>query len=154
MCCCEKPNVNGQLGYRWNNPNESAGIYPVNPPELSDGETLVRDEPGRCGGLDSHSHHYRLVSASMGRFYLLVRHGGGDDRVSLYKPEAEALKALDSTACYWVMNAIMHANGDGRREARQTTEATWRKAAAEKRIKTRKVRNSTGVKVWIETAAA
>jgi hypothetical protein len=50
------------------------------------------------------------------------------------------------------MNAIYHAHADGKRNATQATDLKWRKAAAEKRIKTRKLRGAAGVKVWIEPA--
>ena len=81
MCCCGKPIVNGEFGYKWQ-PNDAPGVRESDPPELRDGDELIYDEPGRCGGLDSHSHHYRVV-ARTGYFELLVRHGGGEDRVSL-----------------------------------------------------------------------
>ena len=62
MCSCGKPTINGELGYRWQ-PTDAPSIHPLNPPDLRPGETLVYDEPGRCGGMDSHSFHYRVVSS-------------------------------------------------------------------------------------------
>ena len=50
-------------------------------------------------------------------YYLLVRHGGGDERIPLFKPEVDAMKGLDSTSCYWIMGAIYHANAEGKRNA-------------------------------------
>lgn len=150
MCCCGTPTINGQTGYKWQ-PNDSPSIRPVNPPALLDGETLLRDEPGRCGGLDSHCHHYRITTRH-GNYWLLARNGGGDERIALFKPEADALFKLDSTPCYWILGAIFHANRDGKRNAASTVDLKWRKAAAEKRIKTRKLRGAAGVKVWIEEA--
>lgn len=58
MCCCGCPVVNGEPGYKWN-PKDTPTVRPVDPPLLNDDDQLLRDEPGRCGGLDSHSHHYR-----------------------------------------------------------------------------------------------
>ena len=75
MCCCGTPVVNGELGYKWNS-TDKPGVRPVDPPSLKDNDQLLRDEPGRCGGLDSHCHHYRLVK-SYGSLILLVRHVGG-----------------------------------------------------------------------------
>lgn len=72
MCCCAKPNVNGELGYSWDGKNVST--RPVAAPTITDRDTLLFDEPGRCGGMDSHCHHYRLVK-DIG-ISLLVRHGG------------------------------------------------------------------------------
>ena len=153
MCCCEKPNINGEPGYKWNNPSGVAGVYPANPPTLPEGDVLLADEPGRCGrGTDSHSHHYQLTK-SHGSLLLLVKHGGGEEGVRLSMSIADTLLALDSTARYWLLNAIYHAHSNGKRQGRDSTAATWRQAAADKRIKTRKYRGTSSVKVWIEDAA-
>jgi hypothetical protein len=147
MCCCGKPVVNGQPGYKWNF-NDTATVRPVNPPVLNDNEQLLRDEPGRCGGLDSHSHHYRLAK-SCGSLILLVRHGCGDERLRLSGPLEGVFAQLESTECYWMLNAIYHASSDGIRSGSQKTDVRWRRAAAEKRIKTRKESGSNNVRVWI-----
>jgi hypothetical protein len=152
MCCCEKPTVNGEVGYKWNDPNAAPGVYRVNAPELEPGDQLLRDEPGRCGGSDSHSHHYRLVKSEGGSLNLLVRHGGGDERVRLSKTVERVLLESDSDTCYWLLNTIYVAYSDGAHQARSATASTWQRAAAEKRIKTRKQRGSDRVKVWIERA--
>jgi hypothetical protein len=147
MCCCGKPVVNGQPGYRWN-PNDNPTVRPVDPPSLKENDKLLRDDPGRCGGLDSHSHHYRLVRC-YGSLTLLVRHGGGDERLHLSSPIERVLAELDSTDCYWALNEIYHAHSEGRRSGSEKTANHWRKAAAEKRIRTRKQRGSDTVRVWI-----
>jgi hypothetical protein len=147
MCCCGTPVVNGQTGYKWNS-TDKPGVRPVNPPSLNENDQLLRDEPGRCGGLDSHSHHYRLVK-SYGSLMLLVRHGGGDERLHLSGPLATVLDHLDSNDCYWALNAIYHAYSDGKRSGSEATANNWRKAAVEKRIRTRKERGSNNVRVWI-----
>lgn len=138
MCCCETPTINGiDRTYRWQ-PNDAPGIHPVNPPAL-DGCSLLIDAPGRCGGLDSHSHHYRLVQRGAGMVALLVRHGGGDERVNyISRMVVKSLAHMDQTAAYWLMNAIFSAYHDGKREGSQTTERKWREAASEKRIKVRR----------------
>lgn len=147
MCCCGKPVVNGEPGYKWNF-NDDPGVRRVDPPSLENHDTLIRDEPGRCGGIDSHCHHYRLVK-SFSSLILLVRNGTGDHRLRLSGPLESVLARLDSTDCYWVLNAIYHAYSDGRQSGSEQTTATWRKAAAEKRIKTRKERGADRVRVWI-----
>jgi hypothetical protein len=151
MCCCGKHIVNGEFGYKWQ-PNDVPGVRESGPPELRDDDELIYDEPGRCCGLDSHSHHYRVV-ARTGYFELLVRHGGGEDRISLgpKKVLADAFAALDSTERYWILNTIYHAYRDGKRRGAEESDSRWRQAAAEKRIKVRKVRGSATVKVSIET---
>jgi hypothetical protein len=147
MCCCGTPVVNGEPGYKWQF-NDTPGVRPVNAPSLNENDQLLRDEPGRCGGLDSHSHHYRLVKSS-GSLMLLVRHGGGDERLRLSGPLETVFDHLDSTHCYWALNAIYHAYSDGKQSGSKHTADNWRRAAAEKRIKTRKQRGSDSVRVWI-----
>lgn len=51
MCCCDQPNVNGTPGYKWQ-PRDKPMTRQVNPPDIQDGDTLLFDEPGRCGGTD------------------------------------------------------------------------------------------------------
>src|SRR5690349_19548495 len=83
MCCCDSPNVNGTPGYKWQ-PRDEPRIRPIDPPHLRDGDVLLFDEPGRCGGLDGHSYHFRLVKfAHDSNLSLLVRHGGGDECITL-----------------------------------------------------------------------
>jgi len=151
MCCCDKPNINGELGYKWQ-PNDTPSIRRPDPPMLSEHETLIYDEPGRCGGQDSHCHHYRIVGKTW--LELLYKHGGGEGRIHLSNSKAlrPILDTLDSNARYWLLNALYHANNDGRVYGAGRMDETWRKAAAEKRIKTRKLPHGRGVKVWTEPA--
>lgn len=154
MCCCGKPNINGEPGYSWD--GKQFSTRQVNPPDLIDGDTLVYDEPGRCGGIDSHCHHYRVVKR-LGSLTLLVRHGGGDERLplSLYGQNQQGiLSTLDSNSRYWVLNAIYHAYRDGEQRGEQKESLMWRKAAVEKRIRTRKLPNQQFHRVWIESDQA
>jgi hypothetical protein len=152
MCCCGKPTINGELGYRWNQPDAAPSVYPVNPPDLQEGDVLLFDEPGRCGGLDSHSRHFRLVKHECGTVSLLVRHGGGDERIRLYphRDLPKILEAIDSTSRYWMLATIHSAHRDGETNGRDGEYAKWQTAAAEKRIRTRKFPARGVVKVWIE----
>ena len=154
MCCCEKPTLNGEFGYKWQ-PNDNPVVRPVDPPELSALETMLFDEPGRCCGLDCHSHHLRLVRRPGGSFGLMVRHGGGDEsfQLSITKAFEQTVASLDSNARYWLLHTIYRAYKDGYQTGRNETAAKWRMAAAEKRIKTRKERGDDSVKVWIEPRA-
>jgi len=153
MCCCGKPTINGQPGYKWQ-PNDPPSIRAAYPPALDEHDTLIYDEPGRCGGIDAHSYHFRVVRV-FGSLFLLVRHGGGDERLRLHNtPSLNAtLASLDSNARYWLLHTIYYAHHDGAQHAREETTQLWRQAAAEKRIKTRKQRNTGTVKVWIEPKA-
>jgi hypothetical protein len=152
MCCCGKPVVNGEPGYKWQ-PNDTPSVRRVDPPELSDGDQLLLDLPGRCGGLDSHCHHYRLIKRH-GHLELLVRHGGGDERMWLSGPLEKILLQLPLNDAYWLLNATHHAYRDGKTQAQRDEGIRWRTAAAEKRIKTRKLPAQGVVKVWIEDRAA
>jgi hypothetical protein len=151
MCCCNEPNVNGTMGYQWQ-PTHAPMVRPVDPPTVEETDVLLFDEPGRCGGLDSHCHHYRVVERHGSRL-LLVRNGGGDTSIRLSGPVSIPLLSLDSNGRYWLLNAIFHAQADGAMGAYARERAVWKQAAAEKRIRTRKQRGGNGVKVWIEDKA-
>lgn len=151
MCCCNKPNVNGTVGaYSWD--GKSYSTRQPSPPELLEGEELLCDEPGRCGGLDCHSHHFRLVR-SHHDYLVVVRHGGGDERVSLGtlgRLLCPSFNMLDSNGRYWLMHTIYSTHGDAHRASAERTAYIWQKAVVEKRIRTNKARGSDRVKVWIE----
>jgi hypothetical protein len=154
MCCCGKPVVNGEPGYKWQ-PNDPPMVRPANPPPMEDGDALLFDEPGRCGGTDSHSYHYRVV-LRRGSVWLLVRHGGGDENcvVGYHQTALDGLHPLTSDQRYWLLSAIYHARSTARRDEHAKVNSHWRQAAAEKRIRTRKQRGRDEVKVWIEPARA
>ena len=151
MCCCEKPSVNGRDVYSWD--GKSYGMYPAIPPELKEGDALLFDLPGRCGGIDSHSYHYRLV-LSRGSVCLLVRHGAGTERIDyLSNGQAvlDAMKNLDDNGRYWMMNALYNATSLIKTEETQKERRRWQTAIVEKRVKKSRIRGSGGyVRVWIE----
>ena len=151
MCMCGKAVKNGEPGYSWD--GKGSGVKPVNPPDLAETDKLLFDEPGRCGGMDSHSHHYRVVLAQWGGLALLVRHGGGDERIELGGHKdgmVSALTALDSNQRYWILSRMYNAQHYAAMAATDREGARWRQAAAEKRVKTRKMPGRDQVKVWIE----
>lgn len=151
MCMCGKPTKNGEYGYVWNDARV-VGVYPVNPPALREGDELIYDEPGRCGRLDCHSHHFRLVR-NQAYHYLLARHGGGDHRIELGSVAALGLRALevmDSDARYWMLHTLYSVSCDEARSAREDEARNWRRAALEKRIKVRR----RGGRVRVEVVPA
>src|ERR1700679_2419363 len=106
MCMCDKPNINGTPNaYSWD--GKSQMTRQPCPPDLRDEDELLYDEPGRCGGLDCHAHHFRLVK-SRGHYDVLVRHGGGDERFSIGGTVAKlfvpSLEAMDSNGRYWLFH--------------------------------------------------
>jgi hypothetical protein len=150
MCSCGKPTVNGEFGYRWQ-PSNMPSIHPIQPPVIEEGDVLLYDSPGRCGRVDSHCHHYRVVRH--GSFlFLLIQHGGGREKMRLGNEDyfASTLAVINETERYWLLNgiyrAIYHATGC----ARQTTEYEWRSAIAENRVRRRKQRGQARVTVTIE----
>lgn len=146
MCCCGKPIINGQAGYKWQ-PSDAPGVYPVNPPDIPKDHVLIFDEPGRCGKLDSHSHHFR-VTRVMGGLWLHVRHGAGDEHCQLgHNPSLIAfLETTDSDTRYWLLSVVHRAYREGRDAGSTSERAYWRTAAIEKRIKLRKKR---GTDAWV-----
>ena len=131
-------------------------------PKVDADEEIIFDEPGRVlnrrdpdrpsDGTDCRSHYFRLTKPQFGRYTLRVQHGGGEQSWGLHhdRRTIEGLATMDSDSRFRLLWVIMDANNDGERRGAERTEAKWRRAAAEKRIKTRKVRE--GVKVWIEPA--
>jgi hypothetical protein len=147
MCCCGQPVINGHYGYKWQ-PNDTAGIRPPYPPEIDEGDVLLYDGPGRCGGVDAHSHHYRLVKRYSST-YLLVQHGGGKKEICLHTNSfREILFALSAEQIYWFCHTLYYAHSDGKQQGSEQTRQYWQSAAIEKRIKTRKLRDR--VKLWVE----
>jgi hypothetical protein len=147
---CGKPTLNGEPGYSWDGKGYSTRS--VNPPDLKDGDQLLYDEPGRCGGLDSHSHHIRLVK-NRSDYVIRVRHGGGDEAVALscaMRLAIDGLAALDSNARYWLLLSILSAVRDSQHTAEDKTADKYRKAFVDGRLKKRRLPRSGVVKVWIE----
>lgn len=142
MCMCDKPNINGQPGYQWN--SFGTMTHPLNPPQLLEDDNILYDEPGRCGGTDSHSYHF-IVVERMDSLLLLVKHGGGEDSIRIGSTRAnhrrgirEALKnATDSNARYWIMQTLYHMVQDERSISTDKERETWSKAAREGRLKIR-----------------
>lgn len=146
-----KCNINGQPGYSWN--GEEPMTRQVEPPALRDGDELLYDLPGRCGrGTDSHSFHFRVVKSGGYGMDLLVRHGRGDERFRLSCPAGESFASMSEEDRYWVCQAMYHAIENAREKSHRDTTARWQQAAAEKRIRTRKMPKRDAVKVWIEPA--
>lgn len=150
MCMCNTPTVNGDHGYSWN--GEKPHTRPPMPPMLDEGDEMLFDGPGRCGGLDAHCHHFRIVRENGVRLVLLVRNGSGEHRLEL--PHSFGLSgsidALDSDGLFWLLMSMDEVASKVRRDATEKTDRKWIQAAAEKRIKTRKRRGTDFVKVWIE----
>jgi hypothetical protein len=132
MCCCASPNINGQPGYRWQ-PGDLTMTHQAAPPVVPEDEAVVYDEPGRCGGLDAHSHHFIVTHRGLLRW----KHGGGEGavRISGWPMVRTTLHALDSNARYWLLHALYQAYADGHRRGADEATTRWYSAIVEKRIK-------------------
>lgn len=147
MCCCATPNTNGTLGYSWD--GKSIGTCPIDAPALDERDILLFDEPGRCGGMDSHCHHYRLVKKTGTE--LLVKHGGGEERIRVSLPRGFSLEAMDSNTRYWLLNAIYHAHSDGKHTGIDSEARRYTKAFLEGRLRKRKSPGRNYHRVWIDS---
>jgi len=146
MCNCDKPNINGQFGYKWNDNNEHTRS--VHPPETLDDDKILYDLPGRCGGIDSHSYHFTVVEReTFGRktILLLVRHGGGDESFDIGSSQRvynsgliEAINnAADDNARYWLSLTLYRSMSQLKIGSIDKERRIWKRAAAEGRLKIR-----------------
>lgn len=127
-------------------------------PSLPEESTLIFDEPGRVlNNVCYRSHYLRVFKPVLGEYFgqymLIVKHGGGVESWPMghTKQVIDALGILDSDSRYLLLYTLMRAHQESERRTVEKQNVFWRQAAAEKRIKTRKVKG--GVKVWIEEKA-
>lgn len=131
-------------------------------PPVPSGDAVVFDEPGRVLVLkprgnydvDYRSHYLRVTKGEFGGHMLRVRHGAGDESWRLDDTAVAVLRELDSDARYFLLYAIMRANTDSARAARDATSREWRQATADGRVRRRKVRGQNSYRVSIEPARA
>jgi len=131
---------------------------------MGDDEVILFDEPGRVlgrmndsqpgGGVCCRSHYFRVTKPQFGRVTVRVKHGGGEESVALGFDGriVDGLAMMDSDSRFRLLWAIMQTNADSKREGYKKADAHWERAAAEKRIRTRKLPGKNEVKVWIEDA--
>ncbi len=126
-------------------------------PKAADNETVIASEHGRIAfNIDYRSHWFMLVKQSEWRYAIRVKHGGGEECVSMptvnFKFTAEAVCALPSDQRYLMLHHLYDIARDAKREAEDATAAKYRRAFAEGTLKKRKMPNQGRVKVWIESA--
>jgi hypothetical protein len=154
MCMCDKPTINGEPGYSWD--GKTFSTRQPAPPDLASDDTLIFDEAGRCGGLDCHSHHFRVVKTSV-MYWILVRHGGGNERFNLpttFRLSLPALQAMTSNERYWLLHTIYSTRRDGEQYGAGRMDERYRAAFAEGRLKKRKMPGRAAFKIWIESKPA
>ncbi len=131
------------------------GAEPWRQPKIEEGDALIFSEHGRV--LDNtcyRSHWFCVVKAQHGGYFLLVKHGGGEERFQIGWSNriASALVPLDSDSRYLLLYTLYHAHSTAKREARENTSATYNKAFVDGRLKKRKFPARGITKVWIEPA--
>jgi len=112
-------------------------------PTVLETDTLIFSEHGRITNkVDFRSHWLTLVKAQYGGYFLLVKHGGGEERISLgYDHVCNALEALGQLTedqRYLILYCLYDAHKDAKREAQQETRSYFQLAFLEGRLKRRK----------------
>jgi len=115
-------------------------------PAVADGDTVIFSEHGRItNNVDFRSHWLVLVKGQHGGYFLLVKHGGGEERISLgYDHVCNALNALGQLTedqRYLILYCLYDAHKDAKREAVQNTTSYFHLAFLEGRLKRRKRNN-------------
>lgn len=117
------------------------GAEPWRQPTELEGETVYFSECGRVmNRTDYRSHWFKLVRGKFGFVFLLVKHGGGEERFKLtYNTKAaEALATLDSDARYLLLHMFFSVWRNTRSDARKETASKYSMAFVEGRLKKRK----------------
>lgn len=125
-------------------------------PEVKWGDAEVFSEHGRILNNTDYRSHWFVIGKNTSELScaLYVKHGGGEERVALgYTSGINAIKTLallDNNSRYIMMHLLYRIHTEARRNAADDTAQIYRKAFAEGKLKKRKVRGSSSVKVWIE----
>lgn len=139
------------------------GAEPWRAPTLKEDDALLFSECGRvvkahtyghddCG-IDYRSHYFRIVRARYGGCFLLVKHGGGEERFQLDYSKArigQFFEPLDSTQRYLLMHLFYNVHSQAKQATREKTAHEYKTAFANGKLKKRKQRGSSTIKVWIE----
>jgi hypothetical protein len=141
------------------NTERNWGAEPLRRPTIGELDTLVISEHGRViNNTDYRSHWFCIVSEKYGGYALLVKHGGGEERIALgygykMKPIIDGMEKLDGDTRY----LIMHQLYDVHRDARLAESGKYQRAFASGQLKKERVRGGTRTqaryRVWIERAA-
>ena len=139
--------------------DENWGAEAWRAPDLDEGDTLLFDECGRVlrysndREVDCRSHYFRVVRAKYGRTFLLVKHGGGQERVGLFLAQAvllEGIGAMTSDQRYLLLHTMLNIAHDAARQAGTQAANRYCTAFVEGRLKKRKRPGQESYKVWIE----
>ena len=116
---------------------------PRRAPDIEDTDSLMYDEPGRImDNIDHRSHWYRFVMDRSNAGVLLVKHGGGQERINLrycFPNKARRLVAamvnMPSDDRYAFLSTIYDAHSEATIRTEERTRRDWVHAFLDKRIK-------------------
>jgi hypothetical protein len=123
-------------------------------PEPLPTDVVLYSECGRSlNNIDFRSHSFKLVKAQFGGYFALVRHGGGDERLSLgysHMGIERMFSQLDSDSRYLLLHQFFDIAHNANRAATDNTAGEYRKAFVDGRLKKRKLPAQGIWKIWIE----
>ncbi len=129
---------------------------PLRAPSLIEGDSLLHDVCGRIlDKTDFRSHYFRVVLARFGGAFLLVKHGGGQERIQIDYNSIRAARLLaqfnSADELYLMLHMLYSVHSKAYRAAAENTASIYRQAFASGKLKKRKQRGVDGVKVWLES---
>ena len=123
------------------------------------GNNVLLEEKGRViGEVDYNSFTLKLVR-DMGFYHhkgfcrLYVSHGAGEERISLTHVKEQVIETIlnmEPDTRFLALFAFYDIAKSEFQKGFNEAEVTYQRAAAEGRLKTRKVRGKNRVKVWVE----
>jgi hypothetical protein len=120
------------------------------------GNNILLEEKGRViGEVDYNSFTLKLVR-DMGFYHLYVIHGAGEEKISLIHVKEQVIKTIlnmEPDTRFLTLFAFYDIAKNEFQKGFNEAEVTYQRAAAEGRLKTRKVRGENRVKVWVEDPA-
>lgn len=137
--------------------NENWGAETLRQPVAAEGDTVLFAEHGRIlDKIDHRSHSFKVVKAQYGGTYLLVRHGGGDERMQIdYSNRiAKCFEPLDSDTRYYLLRRMYESLSDAKRGAASETATKYAQAFAEGRLKKRRRNHRVYVEIEPPAVAA
>lgn len=117
------------------------------------GNNVLLEEKGRViGEVDYNCYTLKLVR-DMGFHHLYVTHGAGEEKISLIHVKEQVIKNIlnmDPDTRFLTLFAFYDIAKSEFQKGFNKAEVIYQRAAAEGRLKTRKVRGENRVRVWVE----
>lgn len=117
------------------------------------GNNVLLEEKGRViGEVDYNCYTLKLVR-DMGFYHLYVTHGAGEEKISLIHVKEQVIKNIlnmEPDTRFLTLFAFYDIAKSEFQKGFNKAEITYQRAAAEGRLKTRKVRGKNRVRVWVE----